>query len=213
MTASSAPIRASEVGLDTVYELETSGDPAGFYDAWADGYDDELAENGYVTPRRCAEALAAHVADLSAPVLDLACGTGLSGAALRAAGFACIDGLDISEEMLARARARGVYRDLAVRDLAEPLDIAPGTYANAAAIGCLAPGHIPCEMIDRILGILEPGGCFVFSLNDHALADGSYAGRVMEAVDTCHAELLMAEHGAHLPGIGLEATVYVLRRR
>jgi SAM-dependent methyltransferase len=59
--------------------------------------------------------------DWSAPrsVLDLACGTGRIGVWLRRRGVAAaIDGVDLTPEMLDRARRSGVYRTLAVADVA-----------------------------------------------------------------------------------------------
>ena len=69
-----------------------------FYDDWADSYDEELGALGYVTPKRCAEALISVGADPSQPILDIGCGTGVSGAALKAAGFQKIDGVDPSPQ-------------------------------------------------------------------------------------------------------------------
>ena len=48
---------------------------------------------------------------------DLGCGTGRTGAWLKAHGVQEIDGVDLTPEMLERARARGVYRSLAVADV------------------------------------------------------------------------------------------------
>jgi SAM-dependent methyltransferase len=50
--------------------------------------------------------------------VDLACGTGRGGAWLKARGVARIDGVDFTEEMLAKARARGVYDSLRLADVA-----------------------------------------------------------------------------------------------
>jgi predicted TPR repeat methyltransferase len=211
---SSRAERRDESRLDRVYEIEGPEEAHRFYNEWAEAYDAEVAENGYVTPRRCAEALAAHATGRDAPLMDLACGTGLSGLALRAAGFTCIDGYDLSEGMLEEARAKGVYRELAPLDLSKPLDDIPGdTYRNAAAIGCISPEYMPPTVLDQVLGKLPSGGCFVFSVNDHAAEDGTVVGRINELVDTGYAELLFREYGDHLPKIGLNATVYVLRRR
>jgi predicted TPR repeat methyltransferase len=115
--------------------------------------------------------------------------------------------------MLEMARAKGVYRDLSVCDLSAPLDIASGQYRNAAAVGCLSPNTMSPMVIDAVLDLLPPGGCFVFSINDHAASDGTLVGRIMERTDCGAAELLFSEHGDHLPSIDLKATVYVLRNR
>ena len=202
-----------EVGLKTVYTIKGPEEATDFYDRWAEAYDREVAENGYVTPQRCAEALAAHAGDKTAPLMDLACGTGLSGLAFRAAGFTCLDGYDISEGMLEKARATGAYRHLATADLSQPLEIAEGAYTHAAIVGAMSPEYMPATVLDDVLSKLPSGGCFVFSVNDHAAQDGTIAGRIMELVDTGYAELLFSEYGDHLPSIGLRATVYVLRRR
>ncbi|MEO0999797.1 MAG: methyltransferase domain-containing protein, partial [Pseudomonadota bacterium] len=167
---------------------------------------------GYASPRRCAEALAEFVEDKSAPVLDIGCGTGLSGAAFRAAGFETLDGLDLSAEMLAQAEARGIYRRLTQVTLEDPLPIPPGAYATIAAVGVFSPSHAPAETIDRVLEILPSGGHFVFTLNDHAMAEGSYTFRLREICDAGVAFQMFEEYGEHLPGEGLKSTVYVLRK-
>jgi len=201
------------IGLATVYGVRGSEEAEAFYDRWAAGYDAEVADSGYVTPERCADALARFAQDKAAPLMDLACGTGLSGIALRRAGFACIDGFDLSEGMLEKAREARVYRHLATADLSQPLDIAEAVYANAAAVGCVSPEYMPPTVLDEVMGKLPPGGCFVFSVNDHAAEDGTIVGRINELVDCCYADLMFSEYGDHLPSIGLGATVYVLRRR
>lgn len=199
--------------LDDAYDLPDRQATARFYDHWAATYDAEIAASGYATPARCAAALAGFVADRTAPVLDIGCGTGLGGLALRAAGFQTIDGTDLSPAMLEHAGRRGIYRRLLAGDAADPLPAEPGEYLAAAAIGVVNPGHAPPETLDAALGILRPGGCFVFSLNDHALADAAFPGRVDLLVFAGVAEVVFREHGPHLPGIGLEATVFVLRKR
>lgn len=200
--------------LNAAYDLHSTEETRRHYDDWAASYDAELAENRYATPGRCARALARFAPDRTAPVLDIGCGTGLSGMALREAGFATIDGTDLSDEMLARARARtGVYRRLFPGDAEAPLPVAAGAYAAMAAVGVINPGHAPPETVDTALALLPAGGLLVFSLNDHALAEPAFPGKVDAVVASGAAECLMREHGPHLPGIGLEATVYVLRRR
>jgi predicted TPR repeat methyltransferase len=199
--------------LATAYKCDGPEDTREFYDGWAAGYDDEIAENGYITPERCAKALAAHAGDLAAPVMDLACGTGISGLAMKAAGFGCIDGYDFSPAMLEVAAEKGVYRRTGLADLSKSLEIAQGAYRNAAAVGCITPEYMPATVLDEILSKLPRGGCLVFSVNDHAAADGSILGRIHTLVDCGVAEIPFKKYGDHLPGIGLKAWVYVLRKR
>ena len=51
--------------------------------------------------------------------VDLACGTGRIGSWLRTHGVETIDGIDLTPEMLERARVRNVYRSLHVGDVTQ----------------------------------------------------------------------------------------------
>ena len=53
-------------------------------------------------------------------ILDLGCGTGLSGAAFKDLA-ARLDGIDLSPAMIEKARARGIYDSLAVADIESAL--------------------------------------------------------------------------------------------
>jgi len=71
---------------------------------------------------------------------DLGCGTGRTGAWLWDRGVAAIDGVDLTPEMLAVARERGVYRRLVEADLAATgLDGSP----YDLVIACLVDEHLP----------------------------------------------------------------------
>ena len=82
--------------LNIVYDHGNT-DSRDLYAKWSRTYDSEVSSNGYVTPQRCAKALAQFSSDLKIPVLAYRCGTGLSGEALRAEGFTTIHGYDISK--------------------------------------------------------------------------------------------------------------------
>ncbi len=199
--------------LDKVYSVGSGAALQRHYDQWADSYDDELAANDYRTPARGAEALARNCADKSLPVLDFACGTGLSGVALHAAGFSCIDGTDVSPGMLEQARAKGVYRALLPAGLDAPPDVTGAGYGAITAIGAIGTGAAPASCIDWALESLQPGGLFVVSLNDHTLEDPDYMDRVTGAEAAGKVAILEAKQGPHLPALGLGARVFVLQRR
>lgn len=198
--------------LDKAYTARTAAGTRDLYDAWAVSYEAELTRNGYVTPARCAAALAAHLPDRAAPVLDFGCGTGLSGQALHAEGFRCIDGVDLSADMLARARDKGVYRTLTQVEPDAPLAHRAGDYAAVTAVGVIGVGAAPLSTIDALMARLAPGGLFVLSFNDKALANPAHEARLMATVEAGLAEMAFREHGPHIPGIGIGATVYVLKR-
>jgi predicted TPR repeat methyltransferase len=196
--------------LNKAYEARDADSTRALYDDWAKSYEAEVGEQGYATPGRCAAALKAHVTDLASQVLDFGCGTGLSGLALRLAGFECIDGVDLSQEMLEQARSKGVYRHL---DRIEAGASLPRSgYAAIAAIGVIGAGAAPISAFHILMRALPKGGKLVFSFNDHALEDRANIGGLAEWTDCGAARLLFKEHGDHLPGINLKSKVYVLEK-
>jgi len=198
--------------LHNAYRVETIDETRDFYSDWSKTYDQEITENGYVTPRRCAEALAQFAQDKAVDVLDVGCGTGLSGVALKEVGFLNIDGSDLSPEMLEKAAARKLYRKLWNVDPENPFPFDQGMYSCVAAMGVIATSHAPAETIDAILALLPRDGLFVFSLNDHTLQDSSFEARIAENIDAGLARLIFKEYGDHLPGIDLKSYVYVLQK-
>lgn len=202
----------SDTFLNKAYDLETPEATLDHYNQWAASYDAEIAENGYATPGRIAAALAQFQTDMTEPVLDFGCGTGLSGLALRRQGFQIVDGMEPSGEMLAQARDKGAYRDLQQIDVTNNSPIPKNTHRLITGCGVLGTGAAPPAVFDMILHALPKGGLFCFSYNDHALADRSYTGKLIEWVDVGAARLLFQEHGEHLPGIDLKSTVYVIEK-
>lgn len=155
--------------LGAAYDASTLADVGKLYCSWAATYDAELSANGYASPTRTAAAMAAHVADKSDPLLDIGCGTGLSGAALLETGFSTLDGTDFSAEMLAIAEGKAIYRQLVQGSIEAPVLVTTEKYSNMVAVGVFSPGHAPSSMIGDVIALLPPDGCFGFSINDHAL--------------------------------------------
>lgn len=198
--------------LNKAYGARDAAGTRRLYDDWAASYEAEVGENGYATPGRCAAALRAHSADLAAPVLDFGCGTGLSGLALKLAGFTCIDGVDLSADMLAIAQEKDLYRSLSQIEAGARFSHRPGDYAAIAAIGVIGSGAAPISVFDTVMEGLAPGGRFVFSFNDHALEDPANEGKLQGYLDDGRAILLFQDYGPHLPGIGLKSNVYVVEK-
>jgi predicted TPR repeat methyltransferase len=196
--------------LDRIYRQDAAG-AAKLYREWAPSYDAELTEGGYATPQRIAAALADAGAPRDAPVLDFGCGTGLSGQALAAAGFAAIDGWDAGAEMLEQARAKGVYRDLTLIDPAQPMPQA--RYAAIGAAGVIAPSHAPPETLPALAERLAPGGVLAFSFNEGALNDPGYMGAAQALIDDPAFTLRDRTSGVHIARLGSTSDVFVLGRK
>ena len=198
--------------LKEVYDLKTRGDVQEYYNAWAKSYDAEVAENGYATPGRCAEALQSVGVPFDAAILDLGCGTGLSGLAMRAQGFTTIDGTDLSPGMLSQAEMRNVYRTLFASTAGSPPDITPGDYDVIAAVGVIGTGAAPASLLDVAIGLLATGGKVVFSFNDHTLKIPEFPERLAAHRGSGLVRTLYEENGPHLPGINMNSTVYILEK-
>jgi predicted TPR repeat methyltransferase len=100
-------------------------------------------------------------------MLDLGCGTGLSGAAFRPYCDWLV-GVDISPGMVEQARAKGLYDRLQVSDLLEFLATEAGAQNHLALA---ADVFVYCSDIAPIAAgvakVLAPGGLFAFSVETH----------------------------------------------
>jgi len=143
-------------------------------------------------------------------VLDLGCGTGLSGEALHARGFHQIDGLDLSSEMLTLAKEKAIYSKLINDDLNTLVKL-DQIYNGMIAAGVISPGHANPETINVALSLLQSPGVFVFSLNDHALADSAFIKEVETILSSPSVEILEEEYGDHIIDINLKAKIFAIR--
>ena len=187
--------------LDKVYRVSGNDGMRDLYNAWAGKYDQDILKTGYATPWRVAEALASALPDKDAPILA-------------EAGFTQIDGTDLSGEMLAVARNKGIYNKLWETDPSVPLPVKPGDYRAVTAIGVISVGGAPASVYDDLLAILAPGDLLAFSLNDQSMAMDDYGGRLKRSIAGGDVAVRFEEYGPHLAAHGENAgaTVYVLER-
>ncbi|MCX7372416.1 MAG: tetratricopeptide repeat protein [Alphaproteobacteria bacterium] len=140
--------------------------PAGYvrelFDQFAPRFDAELeGALHYRTPALLAEAL--RQVGAAGAVLDLGCGTGLSGVALKPLARR-LEGVDLSPRMLDAARVRGVYDALHEADLLAFLPRRRAAWEVIAAadvlnyLGDLAPALAAMRLA------LKPGGTVAFSI-------------------------------------------------
>lgn len=165
---------ADKTALEMVYAARTEAELAAAYAAWSNVYDVETAASGYCLPFIIAAWVARHVPKGAAPLLDAGCGTGLSGPYLAALGYPVIEGLDLSEEMLALAQARGGYASLTRARLGEALPWSDGHFAAVLSTGVFTAGHAPASSLDELARITRRGGAVIFTVRDVVLEAGGF---------------------------------------
>ena len=193
------------------YGLKTQEEINNLYDEWAESYDLEVAENGYVSPARTAIALSQFLS-ADASIFDIGCGTGLSGVALRNAGFTNIHGSEINPSMLENAKKTNVYNSLRLGEIDTPFPDPLGTHEAIVAIGVIGAGAGPASLMGEALSALKTGGLLAFSLNDAAMSQEPCKQELMRVIGDNLATELFSEYGPHLSTINVGSTVYVLRR-
>ncbi len=167
---------------------EARPDPAyveALFDDYAARFDESLVGRlGYRTTSELG-ALLAEAAGAAQPVtlvLDLGCGTGLMGAELRDRAQRLV-GVDLSSEMLAEARRKGLYDELIRADLLVFLDETALEADLVTASDVLNyTGALP-PVFAGVHRVLTRGGLFAFSLETHA---GPEALRLGESLRFSH---------------------------
>jgi len=187
--------------LARAYALETPGESLALYKDWADTYDHHMEQGlQYRSPAAIAEIFAEYVTDKSAAILDVGCGTGLTGLAATSHGFKILDGIDISPEMLGEAGKKGVYRTLIQADLTGALEIASGTYDAAISSGTFTHAHVGAGAFDEIFRILKPGAIFACTINADVWVENGFDAQISTMTKGGVLEVREIRHGAYFEG-------------
>jgi predicted TPR repeat methyltransferase len=151
--------------LENAYKLATPDDNKVYYDEFASSYDTDFANAlGWNYPKAIAETYLNQAMTTDRPIADIGCGTGLVAEALDCASDD-IDGIDISEEMLAMAKEKGLYRSTIKADLTSSLDAIKNDYGAVVSAGTFTSGHLGPEPLEPLLGIAKSGALFVIGVN------------------------------------------------
>jgi len=154
------------------------------YDEWAKSYDEDLAAWSYQAPALVADAVLARRSAADS-VLDVGCGTGLVGRALRSRGFAGrLLGVDISEASLAMARETGAYDALEPADLQQRLAFDDDSVDAVVCVGVMT--YLPdVEAVWREFArVVRPQGIVVATQREDLWAERE----CQEVVDRLTAE-------------------------
>lgn len=154
------PARASDAFIESTF------------DSFAASFDSKLASLAYRAPALVTEMLA-HAgveASRSLDVLDAGCGTGLCGP-LVAPYARRLVGVDLSDAMLARARARNVYDDLAKGELTRYLQESRKSFDVIVSADTLVYfGSLEAVAV-AAANALRPAGVLVFTVEELSEAE------------------------------------------
>lgn len=195
---------------------------AGVFDQYAHEYDDHMTGVlGYSVPTQLRALLAPYLPSHRVDILDLGCGTGLSGAVFKDVARSMV-GIDLSPKMIAKAHAREIYSSLmtgevvaATNELASRFDlvIAADVFVY---LGNLDP------LFRAVRRVIHADGCFAFSVErgeqeDYELRDAgryAHAPGYVDALATRHGFSITAQTETVLRkdfGKDIRGTLYVLR--
>lgn len=162
--------------LARAYALKDPAEARALYRDWAASYDASMLDGlGYLTPANTAAMLADAAPGRDIAVLDVAAGTGLAGLELARRGFATIDALDFSPEMLAVAMSRGVYRAAIEADLTKPLPLADASYDAMICTGAFTHAHVGAGCLPELFRALAPGGLFACTIHKDVWEEAGFA--------------------------------------
>lgn len=159
-------IELARLGVVAEREAITPAYVRALFDSYADTFDDHLTEAlGYRGPQLVLRALEAVAPGARhADCLDLGCGTGLVGEAVRPL-VDRLAGVDIAPAMVEKAREKGVYDALAVGELTRHLAeaVAPASLDLLLAADVLIYIGDPAQVLAGAARALRPGGLFAFT--------------------------------------------------
>jgi predicted TPR repeat methyltransferase len=137
---------------------------AQIYKGFAKSYESRMLDDlHYEGPQRLRDALKASMGDRTGlAILDLGCGSGLSGTALKPFSSELI-GVDLSPEMLDLARARDIYDQLDVGEITAWLSTADKTFDIIASLDCLIYFGDLHAIVDAAANRLKSGGVLFLS--------------------------------------------------
>ena len=175
-----------------------------YYRTWSASYDADL-DGDYYGPAVTMGLLDQHVEAIwpqadkrELRVLDAGCGTGLGGERLRELGYSNLIGFDLSDEMVALAKQKNVYKQLISGvDLTKPLtpQINHDQFDLVVCVGVLTLGHVPPSGVHQLLEVVRSGGMVVLNARDLYVQETGFEAFCDRLEIDGHARILYKEYG------------------
>lgn len=198
----------ARLGVVPAADAIPSGYVRALFDAYADRFDDHLTTAlNYRGPELLRDVLARHAPGrVFGTVLDLGCGTGLMGEAIRDRA-ARLEGCDLAPAMVDKAREKGIYDALAVAELTAWLQAAsPASADLVLAADVLVYIGDPVHVFAAAAAALAEGGLFAFTVQALRETPGGPGFVVGADARFAHARAFLEERarGAGLRVVALE---------
>ncbi|HWF96986.1 MAG TPA: methyltransferase [Xanthobacteraceae bacterium] len=201
-----ARLRLARLGVGEVTSAMMQLHVRRLFDQHAPRFDQSLLQHlDYRAPQLLHQAVTAMAQSGGSPprfaaMLDLGCGTGLAGAAFRAA-VDRLTGIDLSTAMIDEARRKALYDRLETGELAEFLNAeaaARARYDLVLAADVLVYIEDLASVAAAVRRVLAPSGLFGFTLETHA-GDGALLRESLRyAHGAAHVRAAMANAGLEL---------------
>jgi predicted TPR repeat methyltransferase len=165
------------------------------FESFADSFDEKLASLDYRAPdlvvAEAAAIFGSPRGDLR--IADAGCGTGLCGPGLKPYARRLV-GVDLSANMVAKARHRGVYDDLVVAELTAEFAGSTETFDFIVSADTLCYFGDLAAPLSAFRDRLARGGALVFTVEAHEADDGKdcllmHHGRYVHRKEHVQAEL------------------------
>ena len=171
----------------------------GLYSSFAGRFDDLLVQQlHYRTPTVLRQLLKDTFASSWKKwnrAMDLGCGTGLSGLAYRDCVSGDLIGVDLSPEMIAKARSHGCYEHLLVGDVVSARALGEATRSLDLVIACDVFVYLGdlSKVFSNVYESLNPNGVFVLSTElllptDDERVDGAPSYRLHACARFAHSK-------------------------
>lgn len=147
------------------------------FDAFADSFDEVLKGLDYRAPSLIASAVKALPFDDSCVALDLGCGTGLCATAMKDLDVCPVNltGVDLSAEMLKKARQRGLYTELVQADILAFLPSCPDRFDLVVSADVLTYLGDLSKVFSGLSVAVRSGGRIIFTVSENANPDEEYS--------------------------------------
>ena len=192
-------------------EKDSLGD---HYDKWADDYESIHETTGWLDlNKKCTDTLEKYLDGKDLDILDVACGTGLTGEYLHKLGYTRIDGVDANNNMMKKAQEKKIYASLKQGHITrtESLPCSSNAYDGIICIGGISINIIHIEYALRdFVRISKPGGIVTYTISQEGLQFMEEHGKLMQD-GTIEMLFLERIHYFNRVGKDLECYLCVIR--